>query len=43
MTGSYLFNPESYHNGLMTDLGLPYPMLNNLPQNRGNNRVFVST
>ena len=22
MTGSYLFNNESYHNGLMTDLGL---------------------
>ena len=24
MTGSYLFNYESYYNGLMTDLGL-YP------------------
>ncbi len=23
MTGSYLFNYESYYNGLMTDLGLP--------------------
>ena len=22
MTGSYLFNYESYYNGLMTDLGL---------------------
>ena len=22
MTGSYLFNHESYYNGLMTDLGL---------------------
>ena len=32
MTGSYLFNYESYYNGLMTDWGL-LPMMGSFPKN----------